>query len=180
MSCVSLKLTRITDKAMANPNPIKTKEFYENQFKRVGDIDGQLSPKVFGIKLPVDVMTIIEAMPKEKRIPWARNILSNAARNLNKPSDDAVSNDNQLEQLRSENAQLKREIEQLLTQRTSSPLVVEDYYTGGKLARRLKTNESRVRAARDERRLSAWSKKLDPDGWSWRYDLRIGKYYPVR
>lgn len=162
---------------MPNPRPRQTEEFKRKRFQRVGEAKGKLSEKPISVRVTEDVMEIIQSMPQIERVVWLRNVLTNAALKPQSADSDVVSNNDELEQLRSENAALKREIEQLRLQQT---LVAEDYYTGVQLARRLRIAEGRVRAHRDDGTLENWSKKYDPSGWTWRYDLRIGRYYPVK
>ena len=65
-----------------NPSPTQSEEFKSKQFRPLGDIPGDipLAKKVFAIKLPIDVQEAIDALPKEKKLTWARRVLSNAAR----------------------------------------------------------------------------------------------------
>lgn len=73
---------------MPNPNPVQTPKFKTHHFPRLGDADGPLAKKVFGIKLPQDVMDLIEALPKAERVAWARRVLSEAARSeLTEPKE---------------------------------------------------------------------------------------------
>lgn len=68
--------------AKGNPSPTQTEEFKSKQFKPLGDVPGDipLAKRVFAIKLPSDVQEAIDALPKEKRLTWARRVLTNAAR----------------------------------------------------------------------------------------------------
>lgn len=61
-----------------NPNPVRTPEFFSNQFKRYGEADGQLSRRVTSIRLPVDIDAVLWEIPKEKRIPWLRRVIVEA------------------------------------------------------------------------------------------------------
>jgi hypothetical protein len=47
-----------------NPNPILTPEFKAQQFKPQGEVNGTLSSKTIGIKLPVEIDEVVRFLPK--------------------------------------------------------------------------------------------------------------------
>jgi hypothetical protein len=65
---------------MPNPNPIQTEELKAKQYKAYGKVDVPLSKKNFTLKLPVDVQEILDNLPPEVRIPFVRNLISDAVR----------------------------------------------------------------------------------------------------
>jgi len=67
---------------MPNPSPKQTQEFKSKQFQAVGEIPGDLplSRRNICIRLPADVQDAIDALPKEEKISWLRNVISNAVR----------------------------------------------------------------------------------------------------
>jgi hypothetical protein len=65
---------------MPNPNPIQTEELKAKQYKPYGQVDTPLSKKNFTVRLPVDVQEILDNLPPEIKVPFVRNLLSNAVR----------------------------------------------------------------------------------------------------
>ncbi|AFY60076.1 hypothetical protein [Synechococcus sp. PCC 6312] len=65
---------------MANPNPVMPPKFIEAMRKRYGDVPGELSRKVTGIKLPVDVDTKLRQLPDKDRVIWLRGVILDAFR----------------------------------------------------------------------------------------------------
>ncbi len=65
---------------MANPNPVMPPKFIEAMRKRYGNVPGELSRKVTGIKLPVDVDTRLRQLPDKDRVIWLRGVILDAFR----------------------------------------------------------------------------------------------------
>jgi hypothetical protein len=65
---------------MPNPNPIQTEELKAKQYKAYGELDIPLSKKNLSLKLPVDVQRVLDSLPPEIRIPFLRNLISDAVR----------------------------------------------------------------------------------------------------
>jgi hypothetical protein len=65
---------------MPNPNPIQTEALKAKQYKAYGNVDVPLSKKNLALKLPVDVQEILDNLPPEVKIPFLRNLISNAVR----------------------------------------------------------------------------------------------------
>ncbi len=63
---------------MANPNPVMPPKFIEAMRKRYGDVPGELSRKVTGIKLPVNVDTRLRQLPDKDRVIWLRGVILDA------------------------------------------------------------------------------------------------------
>ena len=81
---VTRKITMTTIKKRGNPNPVRNKEFYENQFKHVAPCDEKLGKKPFGVRLPVDVTEELDQMPRADRIALMRDAITRAVRASNK------------------------------------------------------------------------------------------------
>jgi hypothetical protein len=60
-----------------NPNPVITPEFKAQQFKPQGEVNGQLSSKAIGIKLPVEIDEVVRSLPNKAE--WLRRIIAEAA-----------------------------------------------------------------------------------------------------
>ena len=71
-----------TTKKRGNPNPIRTREFYDNQFKRVAPCDEKLGKKPFGVRLPEDVSEKLDSMNRADRIKIMRDAVTLAVRAL--------------------------------------------------------------------------------------------------
>ena len=65
-----------------NPNPVRTKEFYDAQWKPVAPCDEKLGSKPFGVRLPVDVTEKLDSMPRADRIRIMRDAVTRAVRGL--------------------------------------------------------------------------------------------------
>jgi hypothetical protein len=61
-----------------NPNPILTPEFKAQQFKPQGEVNGTLSSKTIGIKLPVEIDEVVRFLPN--KAVWLRRVIIEAAR----------------------------------------------------------------------------------------------------
>jgi hypothetical protein len=64
-----------------NPEPVQTELFLAKQNKRVEDLfsNEPLADKPLTIKLPQFVYDAIQALPKEEKVSWLRNLISVAA-----------------------------------------------------------------------------------------------------
>jgi hypothetical protein len=60
-----------------NPNPVITPEFKAQQFKPQGEVNGPLSNKAIGIKLPVEIDEVVRSLPN--KAVWLRRVISEAA-----------------------------------------------------------------------------------------------------
>jgi hypothetical protein len=65
---------------MPNPNPIQTEELKAKQYKAYGEVGVPLAKKNLALKLPVDVQEALDNLPPEVRIPFLRNLISDAVR----------------------------------------------------------------------------------------------------
>ncbi len=65
---------------MPNPKPIQTDELKAKQYKAYGDVNVPLAKKNLSLKLPVDVQFVLDNLPPEVRIPYLRNLISDAVR----------------------------------------------------------------------------------------------------
>lgn len=65
---------------MPNPNPIQTPALKAKQYKAYGTNE-VLAKKNFAIKLPADVQDILDTLPSEVKVPFLRNLISEAVRN---------------------------------------------------------------------------------------------------
>jgi hypothetical protein len=64
---------------MPNPNPIQTKALKARQYKAYGTTE-VLAKKNFAIRLPTDVQEILDNLPPEIKVPFLRDLISNAVR----------------------------------------------------------------------------------------------------
>jgi hypothetical protein len=60
-----------------NPNPVITPEFKAQQFQPQGEVNGPLSNKAIGIKLPVEIDEVVRSLPN--RSAWLRQVITEAA-----------------------------------------------------------------------------------------------------
>jgi hypothetical protein len=69
---------------MANKNPIKTKEFWEQAGKRLGSVPGddniKMSKKVWALRLPADVSDYLESLDAAERMDLMRGSIVNKVR----------------------------------------------------------------------------------------------------
>jgi hypothetical protein len=65
---------------MPNPNPIQTEELKAKQYKAYGEVDVPLAKKNLSLKLPIDVQETLDNLSPEVRIPFLRNLISDAVR----------------------------------------------------------------------------------------------------
>ncbi|MGL5876703.1 MAG: hypothetical protein ACRC2V_02795, partial [Xenococcaceae cyanobacterium] len=65
---------------MSNPNPIQTEELKAKQYKAYGDVDVPLAKKSLSLRLPADVQEALDNLEPEVRIPFLRNLISDAVR----------------------------------------------------------------------------------------------------
>ena len=67
---------------MPNPSPVQNDKLKAKQFRAVGKVPGDvpLARKATYITLPIDVHEALEALPKEEKITWLRQVISIAAR----------------------------------------------------------------------------------------------------
>jgi hypothetical protein len=63
-----------------NPNPIQTEDLKAKQYKAYGEIDSPLAKKNTQLRLPQDVQSALDKLPPEVRIPYLRNLISEAVR----------------------------------------------------------------------------------------------------
>ena len=68
---------------MANKSPKMTKEFFENQIKRMGDLSEKdvIGKKVFGIRLPLDVQEKMTLPNGRNNTALMRKIVVEVVRN---------------------------------------------------------------------------------------------------
>ena len=76
------EITMTTTKKRGNPNPVRNKEFYDNQFKHVAPCEEKLGKKPFGVRLPEDVTEKLDQMPRADRIRIMRDAVTLAVRAL--------------------------------------------------------------------------------------------------
>ncbi len=67
---------------MPNPSPVQNEKLKAKQFRPVGEVPGNvpLARKATYITLPIDVHEALEALPKEEKITWLRQLITDAAR----------------------------------------------------------------------------------------------------
>jgi hypothetical protein len=81
MTQKTAEMPKPAKKKGGNPNPVRTEEFYENQFKQVAPVYGEkLSRKVWSIKLPVDVSEKLAQMDRSERVDLMRRAITDAVR----------------------------------------------------------------------------------------------------
>jgi hypothetical protein len=61
-----------------NPSPVISPEFKAQQFKPQGEVNGPLSNKAIGIKLPVEIDKAVRSLPN--KAVWLRRVIIEAAR----------------------------------------------------------------------------------------------------
>jgi hypothetical protein len=70
-----------------NPNPVITPEFKAQQFKPQGEVNGPLSNKAIGIKLPVEIDEVVRSLPHKAE--WLRRVITEAAQRELMKGDEA-------------------------------------------------------------------------------------------
>lgn len=60
-----------------NPNPLQTPEFIAKQYKPQDGYEGELSKKVLGVVVPVEVDQAVRALPH--KAAWLRRVITEAA-----------------------------------------------------------------------------------------------------
>ena len=61
-----------------NRNPVQTDEFKAKQYKRQGDIEGELAKKAVSVKLPKDTDRAVRSLPH--MAAWLRRVITEAAK----------------------------------------------------------------------------------------------------
>jgi hypothetical protein len=70
-----------------NPNPVITPEFKAQQFQPQGEVNGPLSNKAIGIKLPVEIDEVVRSLPQKAL--WLRRVITEAAQRELMKGDEA-------------------------------------------------------------------------------------------
>jgi hypothetical protein len=72
-----------------NPTPVVTPKFKAQQFQPQGEVNGSLSNKAIGIKLPVETDEVVRSLPL--KVVWLRRVITEAAqRELMKDGSEAA------------------------------------------------------------------------------------------
>jgi hypothetical protein len=70
-----------------NPNLVITPEFKAQQFHPQGEVNGPLSNKTIGIKLPVEIDGVVRSLPQKAL--WLRRVITEEAQRELMKGDEA-------------------------------------------------------------------------------------------